>query len=256
MSKRMPALFVGHGSPMNAIENNKYTKAWEEIGKQIVKPEAILSISAHWYTKGTKISDASRPKVIYDMYGFPDALYHVIYQPDGSPKLAHDTMSLISSEVKADNGWGIDHGTWSVLCRMYPKADIPVYQLSVDADASTATHFRISRELASLRDKGVMIFGSGNVVHNLSRVNWDMDGGYSWASEFDGYIKEKIVSSQYDDVVDYSKAGPSAALAFNTADHFAPLLYVLGSSNQSDKLKVFNDSCTLGALSMTCYLFE
>lgn len=256
MSERMPALFIGHGSPMNAIEDNGYTKAWEEVGKRIVKPDAILSISAHWYTKGTKITDDPKPKVIYDMYGFPDALYHVNYQPDGSPKLAHETVSLISREVKKDNSWGIDHGTWSVLCRMYPKADIPVFQLSVDADAGAETHFKIGRELTSLRDQGVMIFGSGNVVHNLSRVNWDMQDGYPWASEFDGYIKDKITAAQYDDVLNYSKAGPSAALAFPTPDHFDPLLYVLGASSKSDRLTVFNDSCTLGALSMTCYLFE
>jgi 4,5-DOPA dioxygenase extradiol len=256
MPKRMPALFIGHGSPMNAIEDNKYSKSWEEIGKHIVKPEAILSVSAHWFTKGTKITDAPQPKVVYDMYGFPDDLYRVNYQPNGSPELAHKTMSLISSEVKIDNSWGIDHGTWSVLCRMYPKADIPVFQLSVDAGASAENHIKIGRELASLRDQGVMIFGSGNVVHNLSRVNWEMDDGYSWALEFDEYIKDKIISGQYDSVLDYSKAGPSATLAFSTPDHFNPLLYVLGASNKSDKLTVFNDSCTLGALSMTCYLFE
>lgn len=256
MPKKMPALFIGHGSPMNAIEDNEYSKAWEEMSKQIAKPEAILSVSAHWFTKGTRITDSPKPRVVYDMQGFPDALYRVVYQPDGSTKLAHDTISLISSEVKVDNSWGIDHGTWSVLCRMYPNADIPVYQLSVDADASAATHFKIGRELASLRDKGVMIFGSGNVVHNLSRVNWNMDDGYPWASEFDGYIKNKIVDGQYDDVLHYSKAGPSAAMAFYTPDHFNPLLYVLGASDENDRLTVFNDSCTLGALSMTCYLFE
>jgi 4,5-DOPA dioxygenase extradiol len=256
MSERMPALFIGHGSAMNAIEDNKYSKSWEEIGKHIAKPEAILSISAHWFTKGTRITDAPKPKVVYDMYGFPDALYRVNYQPNGSPELAHKTMSLISSQVKIDNSWGIDHGTWSVLCRMYPKADIPVYQLSVDAGASAQTHFKIGRELASLRDQGVMIFGSGNVVHNLSQVNWDRDDGYSWALEFDKYIKDKIISDQYDSVLDYCKAGPSANLAFHTPDHFNPLLYILGASNKSDKLTVLNDSCTLGALSMTSYLFE
>lgn len=256
MQKRMPALFIGHGSPMNAIENNKYSKAWIEIGRQIIKPEAILSVSAHWFTKGTKITDAPKPEVVYDMSGFPAELYRVVYQPDGSPELAQETKLLIRSEVQTDNSWGIDHGTWSVLCRMYPKADIPVYQLSVDAGASAQTHFQIGRDLASLRDKGVMIFGSGNVVHNLSRVNWDMDGGYAWASEFDGYIKDKIVAGQYDDVLNYRKAGPSASLSFYTPDHFDPLLYVLGASQKSDKLTVFNDSCTLGALSMTCYLFE
>ncbi|SHI01710.1 Aromatic ring-opening dioxygenase, catalytic subunit, LigB family [Sporobacter termitidis DSM 10068] len=256
MSERMPALFVGHGSPMNAIEDNQYSKAWAEIGKHIIKPEAILSISAHWFTKGTKITDAPKPEVVYDMYGFPEALYRVVYQPHGSPELAHETKALISRDVKIDNSWGIDHGTWSVLRRMYPNADIPVYQLSVDADANAEAHFKTGRELSVLRDKGVMIFGSGNVVHNLSRVNWDMDGGYSWASEFDGYVKGKIVDGKYDDVLDYSKAGPSAAMAFHTPDHFDPLLYVLGASDKSDKLTVLNDSCTLGALSMTCYLFE
>lgn len=256
MPEKMPALFIGHGSPMNAIEDNKYSKAWEEIGKQISKPEAILSVSAHWFTKGTRITDSPKPRVVYDMQGFPDALYRVVYQPNGSPELARETLSLISSEVNVDNSWGIDHGTWSVLSRMYPNADIPVYQLSVDAGASAETHFKIGRELASLRNKGVMIFGSGNVVHNLSRVNWNMDDGYSWASEFDGYIKSKIVAGEYDDVLENSKAGPSAALAFYTSDHFNPLLYVLGASDKKDKLTVFNDSCTLGALSMTCYLFE
>lgn len=256
MPEKMPALFIGHGSPMNAIEDNGYSKTWEEIGKQIAKPQAILSVSAHWFTNGTKITDSPKPRVVYDMYGFPDALYRVVYQPNGAPELARDTISRISSEVQVDNSWGIDHGTWSVLCRMYPNADIPVCQLSVDAGASAETHFRIGRELASLRDKGIMIFGSGNVVHNLSRVNWDMDGGYPWASEFDGYIKNRIVAGQYDDVLAYSKAGPSAALAFSTPDHFNPLLYVLGASDKKDKLTVFNDSCTLGALSMTCYLFE
>lgn len=256
MSERIPVLFVGHGSPMNAIEDNEYSREWAKIGKQIIKPTAILAISAHWFTKGTKITDAPKPKVVYDMYGFPEALYRIVYQPDGSPELAHETMSLISGEVKIDNSWGIDHGTWSVLCKMFPKADIPVFQLSVDADADAETHFKIGRELSSLRDKGVMIFGSGNVVHNLSRVNWDMDGGYNWALDFDGYIKDKIVAGQYDDVLDYSKAGPSATIAVNTSEHFNPLLYVLGASDKRDKLTVFNDSCTLGALSMTSYLFE
>jgi Uncharacterized conserved protein len=241
---------------MNAIENNEYTKAWEDIAGRILKPDVILSVSAHWFTKGTKVTDALKPEVVYDMYGFPDDLYRIVYRPDGSPEFAHETISLISSEVKIDNSWGIDHGTWSVLCRMYPKADIPVYQLSVDADAGAETHFRIGCELASLREKGVMILGSGNVVHNLSRVNWNMDGGYPWASEFDGYIKDKVVAREFDDILNYKKAGSSAALAFSTPDHFNPLLYVLGTSDKTDNLTVFNNSCVLGALSMTCYLFE
>ena len=256
MMQKMPALFVGHGSPMNAIEDNQYTKAWEEIAGTITRPEAILSVSAHWFTQGTRITDADKPQVVYDMYGFPDALYRVVYQPDGAPASAREAQRLLGSAVKTDNAWGIDHGTWSVLCRMYPKADIPVFQLSVDAGAGAETHFRLGRELSALREKGVMILGSGNVVHNLSRVNWDMEDGYPWAVEFDAYIKNKIVAGQYEDVVDYGKAGKTAALAFTSPDHFDPLLYVLGASDKADKLTVFNDTCTLGALSMTCYLFE
>ena len=190
------------------------------------------------------------------MYGFPEALYRVVYQPDGAPELAHEAKDLITRKVEIDNSWGIDHGTWSVLCRMYPKADIPVFQLSVDAQAGAEAHFKIGRELASLREKGVMIFGSGNVVHNLSRVNWSMDDGYPWAYEFDSYIKDRVAAGDYSGVLDYKKAGMAASLAFYTPDHFNPLLYVLGAVDQHDGLTVFNDSCTLGGLSMTCYLFE
>jgi len=215
-----------------------------------------LSISAHWFTKGTKITDAIKPNVVYDMYGFPEALYRVVYQPDGAPKLAHKAMSLISDAVEIDNSWGIDHGTWSVLHRMYPEADIPVFQLSINAEASAESHFKIGRELASLRNKGVMIFGSGNVVHNLSKVSWDINGGYPWTLEFDEYIKGRILAGQYNDVLDYRSAGQSASLAVHTPEHFFPLLYVLGASDKNDKLTVFNNSCTLGSLSMTSYLFE
>jgi 4,5-DOPA dioxygenase extradiol len=256
MSEKMPTIFIGHGSPMNAIENNSYTAMWTQIAKQMKRPEGILSISAHWFTHGTKITDAPRPKVIYDMYDFPEALYRVAYQPPGDMELAHETIKLISRQVTVDNTWGIDHGTWSVLCRMYPEADIPVYQMSVDADADAETQFEIGKEIKELRNRGVMILGSGNVVHNLSRVNWDMESGYPWAQEFDSYIKNGVIERNYKDVIDYKKAGSSAEMAFYTPDHFAPLLYVLGASQENDRLTVFNDSCTMGALSMTCYLFE
>lgn len=256
MSEKMPALFIGHGSPMNAIESNSYTVMWTQVAKKINRPEAILSISAHWFTHGTKITDAPKPKVVYDMYGFPEALYRVAYQPPGAPELAHETIRLIGGHVKADNTWGIDHGTWSVLCRMYPEADIPVYQMSVDADADVETQFKIGKEIKELRNRGVMILGSGNVVHNLSQVNWDMEGGYPWAQEFDSYVKDNVAERNYKDVLDYKKEGHSAEMAFYTTDHFAPLLYVLGASQEDDKLTVFNDSCTMGSLSMTCYLFK
>lgn len=254
--KKMPALFVGHGSPMNAIEDNDYTRGWEKIAREIPKPEAILSISAHWYTNGTRITDAAHPKMVYDMYGFPDALYKVVYDAKGAPELAHLTKNLIKKDVKIDNTWGCDHGTWSVLSKMYPNADIPTFQLSVDADADAETHFKIGREISTLRDQGVLIFGSGNIVHNLSRINWNMKGGYPWAVDFDGYIKDKILNTQYDAVINYEMAGESSKSAFYTPDHFYPLLYVLGASKEDDQVSIFNESCAMGSMSMTSYLFE
>ena len=256
MTNKMPVLFVGHGSPMNAIEDNSFTRNWEKIAAHISKPEAILSVSAHWYTRGSKIMDTASPRQIYDIYGFPEALYKLIYEPVGATLMAHRTKALVDKEIQIDNTWGIDHGTWSVLCKMYPKADIPVFQLSIDAHADAAAHFKIGQELAALREQGVLILGSGNVVHNLALINWDMEAkGYPWANEFDAYIKDKIVKREYADVINYRNAGSSSTSAFVTPDHFYPLLYVLGASKQEDKLTVFNDACVLGSLSMTCYLF-
>ena len=237
----MPAIFMGHGSPMNAIENNSYTAKWTQVAKEIKRPKAILSISAHWFTHGTRITEA---------------LYRVAYQPPGAPKLAHEAIQMISRQVTVDNTWGIDHGTWSVLSQMYPGADIPVFQMSVDADADTESQLKIGKEIRGLRNKGVMILGSGNIVHNLSRVDWNMEGGYLWAQDFDSYIKNNVMEKNYQDVINYKKAGRSAEMALYTPDHFAPLLYVLGASQEDDQLMVFNDSCTMGSLSMTCYLFE
>lgn len=253
---KMPVLFVGHGSPLNAIEDNSFTRNWTEIAGRIPKPEAILSISAHWYTEGTRIQDTKYPKMVYDMYGFPDELYRVEYKAEGSPEMARLTMSLITRTVTADNNWGYDHGTWSVLKKMYPQSDIPVFQLSVDSLAGAEIHFQLGQQLNTLRDQGVLIFGSGNVVHNLAMVNWDMEGGYPWAVDFDDYIKENVIQQKYQDVVAYHKAGKSAETAFTTPDHFYPLLYILGASGEDDQITVFNDACTMGSLSMTGYLFE
>ena len=253
---KMPVLFVGHGSPMNAIEENEYTRGWREIAAKIPNPAAILAISTHWFTEGSRLADAAKPRTIYDMYGFPDELYRVKYSAPGAPDLARETQKMINRDVRMDNTWGIDHGAWSVLHRMYPAADIPVYQLSVDRRANAETHFQIGRELDRLREKGVLIFGSGNVVHNLGKISWGMAGGYPWADEFDRYIQAKVADRQFGDVINYKSAGKSAELAFVTPEHFYPLLYVLGAARPDDKLTVFNDSCTLGAISMTCYLFD
>jgi len=254
--KKMPALFIGHGTPMNAIEDNEYTRNWLKMAGEFPKPKAILAISAHWYTNGSKITDDAQPKMIYDMYGFPDELYKVVYGAPGAPELAHLTKNLIKRDVKIDKSWGLDHGTWSVLCKMYPEEDIPVYQLSVDSSASAETHFKIGQEISSLREKGVLILGSGNVVHNLSEIGWEIEGGHPWADDFDNYIKNKIISRENKDVIDYKSAGKSSELAFYTPDHYFPLLYVLGASKEDDKLTIFNDSRTLGSLSMTSYLFK
>lgn len=254
--KKMPVLFIGHGSPMNAIEDNIFSLRWHSLPELIPKPKAILAISAHWYTDGTRINTASEPKVIYDMYGFPKELYEVKYPAPGAPRLAEYTAGLISADVTEDNSWGIDHGTWSILHRMYPKADIPVYQLSVDKDAAPEQHLQIGRELAALREKEVLIIASGNVVHNLALVDWEMQGGHRWAEVFDAFIKQKVMAKDYRAVMDYKQAGESARLAFFTPDHFYPLLYAIGAAGNDDRLTVFNEGCTLGALSMTSYLWK
>lgn len=254
---RMPTLFIGHGSPMNAIEENQFVEEWKALKNKLPKPEAILSVSAHWFTDGTRVMTSETAKTIYDMYGFPEALYRIVYNAKGAPHFAKEAKSLISREVVTDNSWGYDHGTWSVLHRIYPEADIPVFQLSVDRNASTKQHYRMGQELYQLREQGVLIFGSGNVVHNLARINWNMENeGYSWAEEFDHYIWDNILARKDENVIDYQKAGSSAALAFTTMEHYAPLLYVLGAANDQDKMTVFNKACVMGSLSMTSYLFE
>lgn len=252
----MPVLFVGHGSPMNAIEDNKFVREWQSLTERLTKPNAILSISAHWYTNGTKIMNEEYPETIYDMYGFPDALYKIKYSAKGSPELSDKIIRMLSRPVDIDNSWGYDHGTWSVLHIIYPKADIPLIQLSVDRNASMQEHYNIGQQLASLREEGVLVFGSGNVTHNLGKINWKMDKGYDWAEEFDSYIIKSIKEKNYNNVVDYRKIGKSADYAVPISDHFAPLLYVLGALEDNEKLSVFNDQCIMGSMSMTSFLFE
>lgn len=260
ISKKMPVIFVGHGSPMNAIEDNDFTATWAELGKVLPKPKGILCISAHWYTKGVRITDSENPNMVYDMYGFPEALYEVKYPAPGAPDLAKKTKKRVEldgfSKVEIDNSWGLDHGAWSVLCKMYPAADIPVCQLSVDQTLDLKTHFEIGKSLKSLREEGFLILCSGNVVHNLSKVNWEMPSGYPWALTFDQYIKNAISEGNDTCVIDYKEAGACANLAFYSEDHFAPLLYSLGARDKGDKVTIFNEGCVLGSLSMTGYVFE
>jgi len=256
MSK-MPVVFVGHGSPMNAIEDNAYSRGWRSMAERIPKPEAIISISAHWFTKGTRIMNEEAPRTIYDMYGFPKELYEIIYNAPGSPRLAQIARELISKETEYDNSWGIDHGTWSVLVHMYPERDIPLFQISIDAYAPPETHYRIGQELKSLREKGVLLFGTGNIVHNLRLVDWHMGSkGFDWAYEFDEYVYQHIMNKNHDHILRYNEMSSAAKYAVPTPDHFYPLLYILGASDESDQISVYNKSCELGSLTMTSYLWE
>ena len=252
---RMPVLFVGHGSPMNAISVNAYTNEWKRIAKSIPRPRAILSFSAHWYTKGTKIMNSEDPKTVHDIYGFPQELYDLDYRVNGAPWLSRKASELITKTTQFDQSWGIDHGTWSVLVHMYPERDVPVVQVSIDAEVSLQEQYEIGCQLKTLREQGVLIFASGNIVHNLGRVNWEMpEQGYEWANEFDHYIYENIMSRNHDGILNYPQLGSIAHLAVPTQDHFLPLLVALGASDDTDQIEVFNQSGELGSLSMTSYL--
>jgi 4,5-DOPA dioxygenase extradiol len=250
--ERMPVLFIGHGSPTNALENNRFTKSWEEIARALPRPKAILSVSAHWYTDGLFVNGAKKPEQIYDMYGFPKEFYEIKYPVSGDPELASEAASLTGAHVTEE--WGIDHGTWAVLTRIFPDADIPVVQFSVDGNLEAEGHFEIGRKLAPLRDEGILIFGSGSIVHNLERVDWNMDAGLSWALSFDREIKEKIQAGDFDAVVKYGSLPSYTPKVFSTPEHFDPLLTVLGAAGKDDAVKVFSEGSTLGAISMTSYL--
>jgi 4,5-DOPA dioxygenase extradiol len=254
--EKMPAVFIGHGSPMNAIEDNAFTRGWKEIAAAMPRPEAILSVSAHWYTPGTRVMNNAWPRMIYDMYGFPKELYEVIYPAPGAPELAKQTHALLDGMASLDDGWGFDHGTWSVLGVMFPMADIPVVQLSVDRNATPKTHYEIGQRIASLREQGILVLGSGNVVHNLSLVDFDREDGFDWAYEFDAYIHAAISGHKHANVIEYRRAGECAKPAFPSPDHYYPLLTVLGATGESDAASVFNEACVMGSLSMTCYLFQ
>ncbi len=253
----MPVLFVGHGSPMNALEDNEYTRTWKTLGQRIPKPKAILCISAHWFTRGTRIMNEAHPKMIYDMYGFPDELYEVIYNPPGSPHFANRVKTLVSTKTTFDSSWGFDHGAWSVLLHMYPEMDIPLFQMSIDATAPSIVHYTIGQELQALREEGVLIIGSGNIVHNLRLVDWhNPTKGFDWAHEFDQFIDENIKKRTHRPIINYQEKEKIASLAVPTPDHFFPLLYVLGATRAEDEISVHNRFCVMGSLTMTSYLFE
>jgi 4,5-DOPA dioxygenase extradiol len=246
----MPALFIGHGNPMNAIEDTEFSRAWAEVARSLPKPHAVLCVSAHWETEGTRVTAMEQPKTIHDFYGFPPALFEKQYPAPGSPELARMTVeTLRESHVGLDSERGLDHGAWAVLCQMYPKADVPVVQLSLNERKPPAFHYELGRELRALRKKGVLIIGSGNIVHNLREMAWE-DTAYDWALEFDAKMKDLILAGDHKAIVDYSKLGRSARLAVPTLDHYLPLLYVLGAQDKADSVGFFADKVTLGSMSM------
>ena len=254
--KKMPVLFVGHGSPMNGIENNEFSEYWENLGEELDVPSAVLCISAHWLTKGTHVTAMTDPKTIHDFGGFPKELYEVQYPAPGNPKLAVEISSIVqSTNVGLNHDWGLDHGCWTVVRRMYPEANIPVLQLSIDYYKPVEYHYSLARELASLRKKGVLIMGSGNMVHNLRRIDWPNmntpNYGFDWAKEINEIFKSKIEHADHQSLIQYENFGAAAKLAVPTPDHFYPLIYSLALQDKNDTIEFFNDKYVGGSLSMT-----
>lgn len=261
VKKIMPALFIGHGSPMNAIENNCYTAGFEQIAKGLPTPKAILCISAHWETRGTYVTAMDRPQTIHDFGGFPEPLYQFRYPAPGSPALAERVREMIkSTSVEFNYDWGFDHGCWVVMKFLYPEANVPIVELSIDYTQPTAYHYALAKELAALRSEGVMIIASGNIVHNLRRIDWnhleDAGFGYDWAVAFNEKIKKLITAGDHRQIIDIEKTDENYRYAVPSPDHFLPLLYLLALQTHDDKLSFFNDSLVGGSLSMTSLLLK
>ena len=263
----MPTLFIGHGTPINALEDNEFTRNWVKLGKEIPNPKAVLCISAHWLTRGTHVTAMEKPKTIHDFSGFGQELFDVQYPARGNPNLATETKRLISTtKVKLDDDWGLDHGTWSIVKQMYPEANIPVLQISIDYYKSPQYHFDLAKQIYSLRKKGVLIIGSGNLIHNTRIADpskgfvADANGIYpefafDWAVEFNEKLKDYFRSGNFQGAVNYEKLGKPGKLAHPTPDHYYPLLYTLGVAKPDEAVNIYNDKCLVGSLSMTSVKF-
>lgn len=255
-TEKMPVLFLGHGSPMNAIEENEFVKGFRNVGQSLSKPNAVIVVSAHWETGGTFVTAMEKPETIHDFGGFSKELYEVQYPAPGSPSLAQETKNLVTgTEVGLDHSRGLDHGAWSVVKHLFPKADVPVIQLSLDYRKSPQAHYDLARELAALRRKGILIIGSGNMVHNLRMVAWDKLNaeayGYDWALEASESMKKAIVSGDHDRLLNFRSQGRAFDLAIPTPEHFLPLLYTLGLKEGDEAVTLFNDTPVAGSLTMT-----
>jgi 4,5-DOPA dioxygenase extradiol len=260
-TEQMPVLFLGHGSPMNAIEENEFVAGFRNIGKTIPRPNAILCVSAHWETRGTFVTAMEKPTTIHDFGGFPKALFDVQYPAPGSPDLAREAKSLIKkTEIGLDDKWGLDHGAWSVIKHLYPNADVPVIQMSLDYYQPPQYHYDLAKELSVLRKKGVLIIGSGNMVHNLGMVAWDKlhtDGyAYDWALEASEKMKKFILSNDHQPLINFKSHGKPFHLAIPTPEHYLPLLYALALKEENEKVSLFNDKAMGGSLTMTSVKIE
>lgn len=256
-TQKMPVLFIGHGSPMNAIEENEFVRGWRSIAQTVPHPQAILCVSAHWETKGTFVTAMEKPQTIHDFGGFPRELYSIRYPAPGSPELAAGVVDMVKSvNVEPDMKWGLDHGCWSVVKHMFPEADVPVIQMSLDHFRSPGYHYELARELSSLREKGILILGSGNLVHNLGQVAWnrldDIGFGYDWALEANDKMKEFILKGDHKSLIDYKSQGQAFNLAIPTPDHFLPILYTLALKEGDEQITFYNDKAVAGSLTMTC----
>lgn len=258
-TEKMPVLFIGHGSPMNGILDNSFSQGWADMARQIPVPKAVLVVSAHWETKGTRITAMDSPQTIHDFGGFPQALYDVQYPAPGDPALARETAQMAqAADIHLDHDWGLDHGAWTVVRHMYPDASIPVLQLSIDYTKNGQYHYELAAELQALRHKGVLVIGSGNMVHNLRMVAWDKlddNYGFDWALQMNDTFKQLIAEGSHQRLVQYEKLGTEARLAIPTPEHYLPLVYTLGLSTPKDDIRFFNDHPVGGSLTMTSVKF-
>ena len=253
---RMPVLFIGHGSPMNAIEENEFVSGWRNIGKTLPQPNAVLCVSAHWETRGTFVTAMEKPPTIHDFGGFSKALYEVQYPAPGSPELAWETQkAVVKKEVGLDDKWGLDHGAWSIIRRLYPDADVPVIEMSLDYDQPPQYHYELAKDLSQLRSRGVLIIGSGNMVHNLGLVDWrrlnDTDYAFDWAKEAREKMNKFILEGDHQQLINYRSQGRAYNLAIPTPEHYLPLLYALALKEKDETVTLFNDKPVGGSLTMT-----
>ena len=258
MTTRLPTIFFGHGNPLNALQDNDWTRGWAALGQRLPRPRAVLSISAHWYVSGTAVTAMAAPRTIHDFGGFPRALYEVQYPAPGDLDLVRRVRELLNPlEVRADLGWGLDHGTWSVLRHVFPAADVPVVQLSIDESQPPAFHYELGRLLRPLRDEGILVIGSGDVVHNLHAYAWGQHPAkpFDWALRFENRVRELMLKGDHQLLVNYESMGPDAELSVPTPEHYLPLLYVLGASHEDDASTFPVEGMDGGSISMLCVQF-